>query len=68
MGFGCFIFALVRAYAPKLTIMSVFGTIAIDIFCVSEHSHVATLSHTPVLHRASVRFSRSHSTPSSTPC
>ncbi|KAH9896908.1 hypothetical protein C8Q73DRAFT_642067 [Cubamyces lactineus] len=33
LGFGCFIFALVRAYAPKLTIMSVFGTIAIDIFC-----------------------------------
>ncbi|KAH9849321.1 hypothetical protein C2E23DRAFT_870653 [Lenzites betulinus] len=33
LGFGCFLFALIRAYAPKLTIMSVFGTIAIDIFC-----------------------------------
>ncbi|KAI0646345.1 hypothetical protein C8Q79DRAFT_909612 [Trametes meyenii] len=32
LGFGCFVFALVRAYAPKLTIMSVFGTIAVDIF------------------------------------
>ncbi|KAI0746793.1 hypothetical protein C8Q80DRAFT_1220068 [Daedaleopsis nitida] len=33
LGFGCFLFALIRAYAPKLTLMSVFGTIAIDIFC-----------------------------------
>ncbi|KAI0371992.1 hypothetical protein BV20DRAFT_940807 [Pilatotrama ljubarskyi] len=33
LGFGCFMFAMIRAYAPKLTIMSVFGTIAIDIFC-----------------------------------
>ncbi|KAI0360638.1 hypothetical protein OH77DRAFT_1418621 [Trametes cingulata] len=33
LGFGCFLFAIIRAYAPKLTIMSVFGTIAIDIFC-----------------------------------
>ncbi|KAI0777718.1 hypothetical protein BD413DRAFT_519071 [Trametes elegans] len=33
LGFGCFLFALIRAYAPKLIIMSVFGTIAIDIFC-----------------------------------
>ncbi|CDO75856.1 hypothetical protein BN946_scf184833.g7 [Trametes cinnabarina] len=33
LGFGCFFFALIRAYAPKLTIMSVFGTIAMDIFC-----------------------------------
>ncbi|KAL7284167.1 hypothetical protein ACG7TL_001449 [Trametes sanguinea] len=33
LGFGCFLFALIRAYAPKLTIMSVFGTIAMDIFC-----------------------------------
>ncbi len=36
LGFGCFLFALIRAYAPKLTLMSVFGTIAIDIFCVGS--------------------------------
>ncbi|KAI0087246.1 hypothetical protein BDY19DRAFT_986266 [Irpex rosettiformis] len=33
LGFGAFIFALIRAYAPKLTLMSVFGTVALDIFC-----------------------------------
>ncbi|KAI1798167.1 hypothetical protein LXA43DRAFT_979068 [Ganoderma leucocontextum] len=33
LAFGTFLFALIRAYAPKLTLMSVFGTIAIDIFC-----------------------------------
>ncbi|KAI0764943.1 hypothetical protein C8Q74DRAFT_1430417 [Fomes fomentarius] len=33
LAFGCFLFGLIRAYAPKLTLMSVFGTIAIDIFC-----------------------------------
>ncbi|KAF7972398.1 hypothetical protein HWV62_18046 [Athelia sp. TMB] len=37
--FGCFLvagvffFALIRAYAPKLTLLSVYGTIALDIFC-----------------------------------
>ncbi|OBZ77446.1 Uncharacterized protein C57A7.05 [Grifola frondosa] len=37
--FGCFFglaisfFGLIRAYVPKLMIMSVFGTIAVDIFC-----------------------------------
>ncbi|KAF8880565.1 hypothetical protein BD779DRAFT_1548971 [Infundibulicybe gibba] len=37
--YGCFLvastffFALIRAYAPKLLFMSVFGTIAMDIFC-----------------------------------
>ncbi|KZP26783.1 hypothetical protein FIBSPDRAFT_731732 [Athelia psychrophila] len=37
--FGCFLvvgvffFALIRAYAPKLTLLSVFGTIALDIYC-----------------------------------
>ncbi|KAJ7595105.1 hypothetical protein C8J56DRAFT_1013068 [Mycena floridula] len=31
--FGSIIFALIRAYAPKLLFMSVFGTIALDIFC-----------------------------------
>ena len=34
LAFGTFLFALIRAYAPRLTLMSVFGTIAIDIFCV----------------------------------
>lgn len=31
-------FGIMRAYAPKLLFMSVFGTIALDIFCVSEIS------------------------------
>jgi Putative ER transporter, 6TM, N-terminal len=31
---GTFIFASIRAYYKPLVIMSVFGTIAIDIFCV----------------------------------
>lgn len=41
--FGCFlglanmVFALIRCYAPKLILMSVFGSIAVDIFCVSVH-------------------------------
>lgn len=35
LGLACFLFALIRAYAPKLTILSVFATIAADIFCVS---------------------------------
>ncbi|KAF8206811.1 hypothetical protein K438DRAFT_1816457 [Mycena galopus ATCC 62051] len=30
---GNLIFALVRAYAPKLLFLSIFGTIAVDIFC-----------------------------------
>ncbi|KAJ6538107.1 hypothetical protein B0H19DRAFT_1079182 [Mycena capillaripes] len=30
---GSFIFGLIRAYAPKLLFMSIFGTIAVDIFC-----------------------------------
>jgi len=33
LGVGTFIFALMRAYSPKLTLLSIFGTIAIDIFC-----------------------------------
>ncbi|TBU59289.1 hypothetical protein BD310DRAFT_976680 [Dichomitus squalens] len=33
LGVGTFFLALIRAYVPKLTLMSVFGTIAIDIFC-----------------------------------
>ncbi len=34
LGFGVMIFALVRAYSPPLIFFSIFGTIAIDIFCV----------------------------------
>ncbi|KAJ7619832.1 hypothetical protein DFH06DRAFT_1482861 [Mycena polygramma] len=30
---GSFIFGLIRAHAPKLLFMSIFGTIAVDIFC-----------------------------------
>ena len=41
MVFGVFLavanilFALMRAYAPPLIFTSIFGTVAIDIFCVS---------------------------------
>ena len=34
LAFGIFMFSLLRAYAPRLTIMSIFGTIALDIYCV----------------------------------
>ncbi|KAJ7513178.1 hypothetical protein B0H11DRAFT_2303465 [Mycena galericulata] len=30
---GTFIFGLMRAYAPKLIFMSIFGTIGLDVFC-----------------------------------
>ncbi|KAJ6556814.1 hypothetical protein DFH09DRAFT_987191 [Mycena vulgaris] len=33
LAIGAFIFGLIRAYAPKLLFMSIFGTIALDIFC-----------------------------------
>ncbi|THH16060.1 hypothetical protein EW146_g4511 [Bondarzewia mesenterica] len=33
LGFGSFVFALLRAYAPSLMFMSIFGTIGLDIFC-----------------------------------
>ncbi|THU86398.1 hypothetical protein K435DRAFT_822159 [Dendrothele bispora CBS 962.96] len=33
LGIGTFFFGLIRAYAPKLTILSIFGTIAVDIYC-----------------------------------
>ena len=36
LGFGSFLFALLRAYSPKLTIVSLFGSIVLDIFCVSS--------------------------------
>lgn len=35
LAFGIFMFSLLRAYAPRLTIMSIYGTIALDIYCVS---------------------------------
>jgi hypothetical protein len=38
LGVGAFIFGLVRAYSPKLLFMSIFGTIALDIFCVGHLS------------------------------
>ena len=34
---GTFLFAVIRAYYKPLVFMSVFGTIAIDIFCVRRH-------------------------------
>jgi hypothetical protein len=33
LGLGAFVFGVIRAYAPKLLFMSIFGTIALDIFC-----------------------------------
>ncbi|KZT02812.1 uncharacterized protein LAESUDRAFT_729774 [Laetiporus sulphureus 93-53] len=33
LGIGTFLLALIRAYAPRLTLLSIFGTIAIDIYC-----------------------------------
>lgn len=33
LGVGAFFFAFLRAYAPPLMIMSIFGTIGLDIFC-----------------------------------
>uniref|UniRef100_A0A0W0FWJ3 ER transporter 6TM N-terminal domain-containing protein n=1 Tax=Moniliophthora roreri TaxID=221103 RepID=A0A0W0FWJ3_MONRR len=33
LGLGAFIFGFLRAYAPKLIMLSIFGTISIDIFC-----------------------------------
>ena len=35
LAIAIFILSLLRAYAPRLTIMSVFGMIAVDIYCVS---------------------------------
>lgn len=36
-----FLFALIRSYVPKLTVMSLFGTIISDVFCVCpSHSIV----------------------------
>jgi hypothetical protein len=34
MAVGLFFFAIIRAYYKSLIFMSVFGTVAIDIFCV----------------------------------
>ena len=41
LGVGSFVFALLRAYSPKLTIMSLFGSIVLDIFCVSAISLIS---------------------------
>ena len=38
LGVGAFFFAFLRAYAPPLMIMSIFGTIGLDIFCVRASS------------------------------
>lgn len=37
LGVGVVIFALVRAYSAPFLFFSIFGTIAIDIFCVCGH-------------------------------
>jgi hypothetical protein len=45
LSFGVMIFAIVRAYSPSLILFSIFGTIAIDIFCVRvyiSYSHPCT--------------------------
>jgi hypothetical protein len=34
LAIGTFIFAIIRAYFKPLIFMSIFGTIAMDIFCV----------------------------------
>ena len=39
LGIGTFIFAAIRAYYKSLMFMSIFGTIAINIFCV-RHSNI----------------------------
>ncbi|KAI0279079.1 hypothetical protein BGY98DRAFT_916273 [Russula aff. rugulosa BPL654] len=33
LGFGTMVFALVRAYSPPFLFFSIFGTIAVDVFC-----------------------------------
>ena len=33
---GVSVFALIRAYVPKLMVMSIFGTIVLDVFCVNK--------------------------------
>ncbi|KAK7677319.1 hypothetical protein QCA50_019649 [Cerrena zonata] len=67
LGFGVFIFALIRAYAPKLTLMSIFGTIAIDIYCVGYSLHVtANTISLSFSRRAMAHSSHSHNIPSLT--
>lgn len=34
LGFGNMIFSITRSYSPSLFFFSIFGTIAVDIFCV----------------------------------
>jgi len=41
LAIGAFLFAAIRAYYRPLIFMSIFGTIAIDVFCVCRpHSHL----------------------------
>jgi len=38
LGIGSFLFAAIRAYYKSLMFMSIFGTIAIDVFCVRRYN------------------------------
>lgn len=60
LAIGTFIFALVRAYAPKLTFLSIFGTIAVDIFCVSLNILNQPQKYTHFSHRATDLSFRLH--------
>lgn len=62
LGFGAFIFALMRAYAPKLALMSIFGTIAIDIYCVSTLFFPLSAIYVYYSYRVMVPYSPSHNT------
>ena len=58
LAIGVMFFALVRAYSPPFFFFTIFGTIAIDIFCVCPLSHLCGCSSdilTPV-YRSSVPF------------
>jgi Putative ER transporter, 6TM, N-terminal len=41
LGFGAMIFAFARAYSPQLILFSIFGTITLDIFCVSGYLYLS---------------------------
>jgi hypothetical protein len=40
LAIGAMIFALIRAYFPPFLFFSLFGTIAIDVFCVCPPFHL----------------------------
>lgn len=40
LAFGAMVFALVRAYGAPFLFFSIFGTIALDIFCVCRVFHL----------------------------